>query len=80
MGRIWCKGVVTIKAYYWNNGLKMYHGILVHHAVPGGLDLIGEKFVLQEDNDPKHASKLCRNYLGISKKMVLINKLLDNSF
>lgn len=32
---------------------KMYHGILVKHAVPSGKRLIGNKFEFQEDNDPK---------------------------
>ena len=26
--------------------------------------MIGEPFIFQEDNDPKHSSKLCRNYLS----------------
>jgi hypothetical protein len=42
---------------------KVYHNILVRQAVPVGLSLIGKGFILQEDNDPKHASKLCRGYL-----------------
>ncbi len=42
---------------------KVYHGILVHHAVPAGQKLIGKGFIFQEDNDPKHSSKFCRNNL-----------------
>jgi transposase len=42
---------------------KVYHNILVRHAVPSGLRLIGNNFVFQEDNDPKHSSNYCRNYL-----------------
>lgn len=41
-----------------------YHSILVRHAVPSGLRTIGKNFVFQEDNDPKHSSNLCRNYLA----------------
>ena len=40
-----------------------YHSILVHHAVPGGLKLIGKKFVFQEDNAPVHTAKANRKYL-----------------
>ncbi len=43
---------------------KMYHGILVHHAIPAGKRLLGQPFVFMEDNDPKHSSKLCRSYIG----------------
>uniref|UniRef100_A0A1A8N175 Transposable element Tcb1 transposase n=2 Tax=Nothobranchius pienaari TaxID=704102 RepID=A0A1A8N175_9TELE len=40
-----------------------YHSILQHHAVPSGMRLVGQWFILQQDNDPKHKSKLCQNYL-----------------
>lgn len=42
---------------------SVYHSILVRQAVPAGLSLLGKGFVFQEENDPKHSSKLCRNYL-----------------
>ncbi|KAM7407138.1 hypothetical protein PAMA_003055 [Pampus argenteus] len=40
-----------------------YHSILERHVIPSGLHLCGEGFILQQDNDPKHISKLCKNYL-----------------
>ena len=40
-----------------------YHRILQRSAIPSGIDLIGEGFVFQQDNVPKHTSKLCTNYL-----------------
>ncbi len=40
-----------------------YHSILVHHAVPGGLKLLGKNFVFQEDNAPVHTAKANRKYL-----------------
>jgi transposase len=42
---------------------EQYHSILSHHAIPSGVRLAGGNFVFQEDNDPKHSSHLCRNYL-----------------
>ncbi len=42
---------------------EKYHSILQRHATPSGLHLCGEGFILQQDNDPKHTSKLCKNYL-----------------
>ena len=40
-----------------------YHKILTRHAVPCGKRLVGRGFVFQQDNDPKHASNLCKGYL-----------------
>jgi transposase len=40
-----------------------YHSILQRHAIPSGLRLYGKGFVMQQDNDPKHTSLLCKNYL-----------------
>ena len=50
---------------------KVYHNILVRHAVLFGRRLIVDNFVFQEDNDPKHPSNYCRNYLRRKKLQVL---------
>lgn len=42
---------------------EKYHSILQRHAIPSGLRLCGRGFILQQDNDPKHTSKLCKEYL-----------------
>ena len=47
---------------------KYYHTILRHHAILAGLHLIGQNFVFQEDNDPKHSAAYCRNYLSKKEK------------
>ena len=43
---------------------KGYHSILQRHAIPCGRRLIGANFLLQQDNDTKHSTKLCKNHLG----------------
>ncbi|KAK6473362.1 extracellular calcium-sensing receptor-like [Huso huso] len=48
------------------NGLlnaEKYRQILIHHAIPSGRHLIGPKFILQHDNDPRHTAKVIKNYL-----------------
>ena len=47
---------------------KVYHNILVRHAVPSGRRLIGNNFVFQEDNDPKHSSNYCMPKLFKAKR------------
>ena len=42
---------------------KGYHSILQCHAIPSGLRLVLQGFIRQQDNDPKHTSRLCQNYL-----------------
>ena len=40
-----------------------YHSILHQHAIPSGLCLGGRSVIFQQDNDPKHTSRLCKGYL-----------------
>ena len=42
---------------------KIYHSILQRHAIPSGLRLVGQGFILQQDKNPKHTLRLCQNYL-----------------
>uniref|UniRef100_A0AAZ3S4K8 Tc1-like transposase DDE domain-containing protein n=1 Tax=Oncorhynchus tshawytscha TaxID=74940 RepID=A0AAZ3S4K8_ONCTS len=40
-----------------------YHSILQRYATPSVLCLVGLLFVFQQENDPKHTSRLCKGYL-----------------
>ena len=40
-----------------------YHSILQRFANPSGQRLVGQSFVFQQYNDPKHTSRLCTGYL-----------------
>lgn len=45
-----------------------YRNILEDHALPCGLRIIDRGFVFQQDNDPKHSSRLCRAFLEYQEK------------
>ena len=49
---------------------KGFHSILQRHATPSGLCLVGQGFILQQDNDLKHTSRLCQNYQEEKNKTV----------
>ena len=51
---------VQIKGIMWK---EKYHSILQRKTIPSGCCIIGQSFVLYQDNDPRHCSKLCTNYL-----------------
>lgn len=51
---------------------EQYHSILQRHAIPSGTKILGKPFILQQDNDPKHASKLCMNYLESKQKQKIL--------
>lgn len=45
--------------------LEQYHNILVRHAVPSGLRLLGQGFVFQQDNDPRQLNRMTSILLRI---------------
>ena len=40
-----------------------YHSILQHHMISSRTWLVGQRFVILQDNDPKYTSKLCTRYI-----------------
>ena len=52
---------------------KGSHSILQHHAIPSDIRLVGQGFILQKDNDPKHTPRRCQNYLRRNKQIRRIN-------
>jgi hypothetical protein len=66
-GMVWgCFGGGKVGDMYRVKGISKkegYHSILQCYAIPCGRHLIGANFLPQQDNDPKHSSKLCNNYL-----------------
>ena len=82
-GAFCANGVLPLKRIDGIMDKKMYRGILKHRAIPGGINLIGEGFIYQEDNDPKHSSRYCRDFLSRKEKngkKQCINKLINFNY
>lgn len=61
-----CVAVNTIRKLFKIEGTLNQlgdHSILQRHSIPSGLRLVGPSFIFQQDNDPKHTSRLCKGYL-----------------
>ena len=41
----------------------LVNSILQRYAILSGLHIVGLSFVFQQNNDPKHTSRLCKGYL-----------------
>ena len=54
---------LEFKAPFWVIVQDGYHRILQRYGIPSGLRLVGLSFVFQQENDPKHTSRLCKGYL-----------------
>ena len=52
-----------------------YHSILKLHAIPSGLRFVRLSFVFQQDNDPKHTSRLCKGYLTNKESDGVLNQM-----
>ncbi len=70
-------GVAPLKRITGIFNIEGYHRIQVHKAIPAGLQLIGKCFVLQQDNNPKHTSKLCQSYLEKKDQKVMLSFYQD---
>ncbi|CAK9796236.1 Transposable element Tc1 transposase [Anthophora quadrimaculata] len=53
-----------------------YKKILEEHAVPSGIRILGEGFTFQEDNDPKHSSRLCRSFLNELESNNILKRMI----
>lgn len=67
-GRMSSAGTVPLYRINGTMNKELYHSTFVGHAVPGGLKLIGNGFILQQDNDPKHTANINKAYLARKEK------------
>ena len=61
-------GVGHLYKITYNLTAPKYKQILIHHAVPVGKALIGNNFVFQHDDDPKHTARVIKKYLENKKR------------
>ena len=52
---------------------EKYKQILIHHGIPSGKRLIGNKFIFQQYNDPKNTANIVKRYLERKKTLVRLN-------
>ena len=52
-----------------------YHSILQQHAIPSALCLVGPSFIFQQDNDPKHTSRLCKGSLTKKERHGMLHQM-----
>src|SRR5262249_8531840 len=65
-------GVGDIYRIQGNMNAKMYKNILIHQMIPSATRLFnGKEFFFQHDNDPKHTSKIVKNYLKYKRITVI---------
>lgn len=43
--------------------VEKYRQVLICHAIPSGKCLIGNDFIFQHDNNPKHTANAVKSYL-----------------
>ena len=55
---------------------EVYSRILKKHVIPSGSRIIGERFVFQEDNEPKHSPKFSRNHLSELENDKIIERMI----
>ena len=67
-GSITCSGVGYLYKITDHLTAPKYKQILIHHAVPVGKALIGNNFVFQHDNDPKHTARVIKKYQENKKR------------
>jgi hypothetical protein len=72
---VWgCFAGDTVSDLFRNQGTLNqhgYHSILKLYAIPSGLRLVTLSLVFQQDNDPKHTSRLCKGYSNKESDRVL---------
>lgn len=54
---------------------EKYLNILREYAIPSGTELIGESFVFQQDNDPKHTARIVKQYLAEMEEQGVCNNM-----
>ena len=62
----WCGGalLMTLSVIYLEFKAHLASMATTAYAIPFGLRLVGLSFIFQQDNNSKHPSRLCKDYLN----------------
>jgi transposase len=64
-------GVGSLHTISGRMNSEMYIGIMNEHVLANGAELCGDDFIFQQDNDPKHTSKMTRAWFERKRITVL---------
>ena len=53
----------------------VYYSLLQHHTIPCRTQLVGQGFVLLQDNDPKHTGKLCQRSIKSKEEQHILQQI-----
>ncbi|KAK1800821.1 hypothetical protein P4O66_006005, partial [Electrophorus voltai] len=78
-GGLFTEGLENVGDLVRINGVlnaEKYRHILIHHAIQSGRRIIGPKFILQQNNDPKHTASVIKNYLHLKEEQEVLEVMV----
>ena len=74
---VWLRGFYNSKGGYLHQvkgklNQISYHSIPQHHAIRSGMQLVGQGFVLIQNNNPKYTSEYYQKYIKSKKEQYVL--------
>ena len=70
---LWCRAFCQYQSQGFDQvkgklNQTIFHTILEHHTIPSRTQLVGQGFLLIQDNDPKHTNRFCQRHIKSKEK------------